>query len=43
MREIGAVALNLLIEDLGGSSMPPRRIELACHLVERQSTGAARE
>jgi DNA-binding LacI/PurR family transcriptional regulator len=37
MREIGAVALSLLVDDLGGGRLPPRRIELACHLVERQS------
>jgi DNA-binding LacI/PurR family transcriptional regulator len=42
MREIGAAALNLLLDDLGGLSMPPRRVELACHIVERQSTGRAR-
>lgn len=42
MREIGAAALNLLLDDLGGFSMPPRRVELACHLVERRSTGKAR-
>ncbi|UCI07128.1 LacI family DNA-binding transcriptional regulator [Mesorhizobium sp. B1-1-8] len=38
MREIGAAALNLLLDDLGGFSMPPRRVELACRLVERRST-----
>ncbi len=27
MREIGAAALNLLLDDLGGLSMPPRRVE----------------
>ena len=43
MREIGAAALNLLLDDLGGFSMPPRRVELACHLVERRSTGKARK
>jgi DNA-binding LacI/PurR family transcriptional regulator len=42
MREIGAAALNLLIDDLGGAPMPPRRVELACHLIERQSTGRPR-
>jgi DNA-binding LacI/PurR family transcriptional regulator len=41
MREIGAAALNLLLDDLGGSPMPPRRVELACHLIERQSTARA--
>ena len=43
MREIGAAALNLLLDDLGGSAMPPRRIELACHLIERQSTAPPRD
>ena len=38
MREIGAAALDLLLDDLGGKALPPRRIELACHVVERQST-----
>jgi DNA-binding LacI/PurR family transcriptional regulator len=38
MREIGAVALSLLLDSLGGMALPPRRVELACHLVERQST-----
>ena len=42
MREIGAAALNLLLDDLGGFAMPPRRVELACHLVERQSTARPR-
>jgi DNA-binding LacI/PurR family transcriptional regulator len=41
MREIGAASLELLLHDLGGPHLPPRRIELACHLVERQSTTAA--
>jgi DNA-binding LacI/PurR family transcriptional regulator len=43
MREIGAAALNLLLDDLGGSPLPPRRVELACHLIERQSTARARD
>jgi DNA-binding LacI/PurR family transcriptional regulator len=38
MREIGAAALNLLLDDLSEFSMPPRRVELACNLVERHST-----
>jgi DNA-binding LacI/PurR family transcriptional regulator len=42
MREIGAAALNLLLEDLAGSPMPARRVELACHIVERQSTARPR-
>lgn len=41
MREIGAAALDLLLDDLGSQRMPPRRIEFACHIVERQSTGPA--
>lgn len=39
MREIGAAALDLLLDDLGGMNMPPRRVEFACHIVKRQSTG----
>lgn len=39
MREIGAAALDLLHEELSGPSSPTRRVELACHIVERQSTG----
>ena len=42
MREIGAASLELLLHDLGGLRLPPRRVELACHLVERQSTAAVR-
>jgi DNA-binding LacI/PurR family transcriptional regulator len=42
MREIGAAALDLLIDDLGGLPMPPRRVELACRLIERQSTSPPR-
>ena len=42
MREIGAASLELLLHDLGGLRLPPRRVELACHLVERQSTATAR-
>ncbi len=38
MREIGAAALNLLLDDLSDFAMPPRRVELACRLVERKST-----
>jgi DNA-binding LacI/PurR family transcriptional regulator len=41
MREIGSVALDLLRDKLSGLPMPPRRVELACHLVERASTGKA--
>lgn len=39
MHEIGAVALDLLRDDVIGTGMPARRVELACHIVERQSTG----
>jgi len=42
MRELGSVALGLLLDHLGGGAMLPRRVELACRLVERQSTGPAR-
>ena len=41
MREIGAASLDLLLDDLGGMDLPPRRVEFACHIVERQSTGPA--
>jgi DNA-binding LacI/PurR family transcriptional regulator len=41
MREIGSIALDLLRDNLSGLPMPPRRVELACHLVERASTGKA--
>lgn len=41
MREIGAAALDLLRDDLTGLPMPPRRVELACHLVVRKSTSTA--
>ncbi|TIM69117.1 MAG: LacI family transcriptional regulator [Mesorhizobium sp.] len=41
MREIGAASLDLLLADLGGD-LPPRRIEFACHIVQRQSTGPIR-
>jgi DNA-binding LacI/PurR family transcriptional regulator len=42
MREIGAASLDLLLDDLGGMDLPPRRVEFACHIVKRQSTGPAR-
>jgi DNA-binding LacI/PurR family transcriptional regulator len=42
MREIGAVALDLLRDDVIGAGMPARRVELACHMVERQSTARVR-
>lgn len=40
-REIGMVALDLLRDALSGPPMPPRRVELACHIVERKSVGPA--
>ncbi len=42
MREIGAAALDLLLDDLDGMKLPPRRVEFACHIVERRSTAPAR-
>lgn len=42
MREIGSAALSLLLDDMAHAVLPPRRVELACHLVVRQSTGAVR-
>jgi DNA-binding LacI/PurR family transcriptional regulator len=41
MREIGTAALDLLLDSAGSLPGPARRIELACHIVERQSTAAA--
>jgi DNA-binding LacI/PurR family transcriptional regulator len=38
MREIGAVALDLLRDDVTDPGTPARRVELACHMVERHST-----
>jgi len=38
MHEIGAAAIDLLLSNLGKFAGPPRRVELACHIVERQST-----
>jgi DNA-binding LacI/PurR family transcriptional regulator len=42
MHEIGASALDLLLDAVSGNATPARRIELACHIVERQSTARAR-
>lgn len=42
MREIGAASLDLLLDDLDGMDLPPRRVEFACHLVQRRSTAARR-
>ncbi|WBU58842.1 LacI family DNA-binding transcriptional regulator [Paracoccus albus] len=39
MREVGAAALDLLCETAANPSLPRRRIELACQLVERGSAG----
>ncbi len=41
MRELGAAALDLLRETVTGFEMPARRVELACKMVERASTGPA--
>lgn len=41
MREMGSEALSLLLDQLSGGPMLPRRVELACRLVERQSTAHA--
>ncbi|MCD2172482.1 LacI family DNA-binding transcriptional regulator [Rhizobium sp. C4] len=41
MHEIGASALDLLLDAVNGNATPARRIELACHIVERQSTARA--
>lgn len=41
MREIGAAALDLLRDQLSGAPPLARRIELACHLVDRRSAGPA--
>lgn len=40
MRELGYVALDLLRDSLTNVPMPPRRVELACHLVSRASTAS---
>lgn len=42
MREIGAAALDLLSENMSGRISLARRVELACHLVERSSTSRAK-
>lgn len=42
MRELGGVALDLLRDGLTGFVTTPRRVELACHIVERQSTAPVR-
>lgn len=41
MREIGATALDLLLDAIDGFGTPARRVELACHVVERQSVARA--
>ena len=42
MREIGAAAVDLIRDARAGPAMLARRIEIACHLVERGSCGTAR-
>ncbi|MBV0911801.1 LacI family transcriptional regulator [Rhodobacteraceae bacterium ASV31] len=39
MQAIGALALDLLSDTLSMPDLPPRRVELACRIVERGSTG----
>lgn len=41
MAEIGGAAVELLRDLKSGLPLPPRRIELACRLLLRESTGAA--
>ena len=41
MRAIGSLALDLLSEAHTAPALPPRRVELACRIVERGSTGPA--
>lgn len=43
MRALGSVALDLLRETARGFEMPAQRVELACRIVERASTGPAPE
>lgn len=43
MRAIGAAALDLLRDALTLPAAPPRRVELACRIVERASTGPHHE
>lgn len=38
-RELGSIGVDLLREICSGSNLLPRRIELACHIRERQSVG----
>lgn len=40
MREIGSTALTLLLDDMAHTGLP-RRVELACQLIERNSCGPA--
>lgn len=42
IRELGAAALGLLLDELSGGPMLARRVELACRLIERRSTAPAR-
>ncbi|MDO1585355.1 LacI family DNA-binding transcriptional regulator [Rhizobium oryzicola] len=43
MREIGAVGLDLLRDAAAGMVYPARRVELACHLIERSSTAPPKD
>ncbi|MEZ2130827.1 MULTISPECIES: LacI family DNA-binding transcriptional regulator [unclassified Sinorhizobium] len=42
IRELGATALDLLRDMMLGLTLPTRRVELGCHLVERSSIAVAR-
>jgi DNA-binding LacI/PurR family transcriptional regulator len=41
MRAIGAMAMDLLRDAIAGRDAPPARVELACRIVTRASTGPA--
>ena len=43
MRAIGAMALDLLRDVIAGRNVPPARVELACRIVDRASTGPVQE
>ncbi|WP_071795935.1 LacI family DNA-binding transcriptional regulator [Natronohydrobacter thiooxidans] len=43
MQAIGATALDLLRDALTFPDAPPRRVELACRIIERASTGTCKE
>lgn len=41
MQQIGALALDLLRDELSEFNFPPRRVELACRIADRASVGPA--